>query len=68
MRLPEFTAEASLGKISEDYVLSLGAKEEAGRVLPQGYYVRQSRDGVDIVYCEAGICISHHVRTVYTMM
>lgn len=68
MRLPEFTAEASLGKKSEHFVLSSRSEAEAGRVLPQGYYVRQSGDGVDIVYCEAGICISHHVRTVYTMM
>jgi hypothetical protein len=35
MRLPEFTAEASLGKIRVHYVLMSGRAAEAGRVLPQ---------------------------------
>ena len=35
MRLPEFTAEASLGKTRESYILTSGTEAEAGRVLPQ---------------------------------
>lgn len=35
MRLPEFTAEASLGKIRESYVLTSKTAAETGRVLPQ---------------------------------
>ena len=67
MTIPGFAAEASLGKTRASYNLTPGAPAETGRVLPQGYIVRQSGDGVDIIYCEAGICITNHVRTVYRL-
>jgi hypothetical protein len=35
MRLPKFTAEASLGKKEETYILTSGALADTGRVLPQ---------------------------------
>lgn len=38
MRLPEFTAEASLGKVEESYILTSEAPAETGRVLPQQHH------------------------------
>ncbi len=35
MRLPEFTAEASLGKVKDHYALAVGHAQESGIVLPQ---------------------------------
>jgi hypothetical protein len=35
MRLPEFTAEASLRKKEESYILTSGPSVDTGRVLPQ---------------------------------
>jgi hypothetical protein len=68
MTIPGFAADASLGNTAESYVLTPGAPAETGQVLPQGYTIRQAGDGVDITYCEAGICINHHVKTVYPLV
>jgi len=48
MRLPEFTAEASLGKIREGYLLASKALAATGSVVPQGLWVTPWGD---IVYC-----------------
>jgi hypothetical protein len=52
MRLPQFTAEASLAKTTQRYILAAGAAAETGKVIPQGYQIRYYGDGgYDIYYC-----------------
>jgi len=38
MSMPGFTAEASLAKIGQRYILTPGAPAETGSVLPQGCF------------------------------
>ena len=45
MRIPEFTAEASLGKIRDHYMRITGTAARADGVLPQ------------VIECEPGYCI-----------
>jgi hypothetical protein len=40
MKMPGFTAEASLGEIKDSYALALGHAEESGTVLPQSVCCR----------------------------
>ena len=60
MRLPEFTAEASLGKIGESYAVRSKALAEIGSVQPQGLYIAPEGD---IVFCsnEGGVSICYTV-------
>jgi len=62
MNTPGFTAEASLNRTRESYRPTAGTATESGKVLPQGYYVRQTGDGFDIVICEPGYgcTVFHH--------
>jgi len=48
MRLPNFTAEASLGETKKQYTLCSRIEAEAGKVVPQGYIL--SPNG-DLWYC-----------------
>ncbi|HEV2177601.1 MAG TPA: hypothetical protein VGW33_10445 [Terriglobia bacterium] len=48
MSAPGFTAEASLGKIRENYVPTSRTQAETGGVQPQGIWVTQWGD---IIYC-----------------
>ncbi len=48
MSIPAFTAEASLGKPTESYVLRSDAPATTGKVEPQGLWVTQWGD---IIYC-----------------
>jgi hypothetical protein len=45
MTMPRFTAEASLGKLSETYVLTPNGPAETGMVLPQHIIVRPPHCG-----------------------
>lgn len=69
MTIPGFTAEASLAKTMQHYVLASGAAAEAGRVLPQGLFV--SPNG-DLIYCynEGGFsgCFTVRRHIAYTLM
>lgn len=66
MSMPGFTAETSLGKMRDSYVLTTEARAETGRVLPQGFHVTPNGD---LIFCynEGGIsgCFTIH-RHVYT--
>ncbi len=48
MRMPEFTAEASLGRSSENYTLASQRSREIGGVLPQSARVIHG-SGYDII-------------------
>jgi hypothetical protein len=68
MRLPEFTAEASLGKIEEPYISTSGTTAEAGRILPQGY-VHTPGGGLIYCYNEGGFSGCFTIRTgLHTLM
>ena len=59
MRLPKFTAEASLGKTRGHYVLTSGAAAESGRVLPQLHPRPEICAGCYsgwVYVCESGAC------------
>ncbi len=45
MTMPRFTAEASLGKTNESYILTSKAPAGTGRVLPQHIIVRPPHCG-----------------------
>ena len=64
MSMPEFTAEASLGKIKESYTLTLGFGAAGGKVLPQGFCL-PDEGGITCYQCwdEGGFsgCITHRI-------
>jgi len=65
MRLPEFTAEASLGKTSEHYSLSTDLVSESGRVQPQGLFVNPNGD---LVYCDSTVgCFVVRRKRIYNL-
>ncbi|MBV8451859.1 MAG: hypothetical protein JOZ29_06250 [Deltaproteobacteria bacterium] len=61
MRLPEFTAEASLGNLTKVYALRSNDHGHGGGVLPQGLFVDQNGN---IWYCDeiVGCTQVGHVR------
>jgi hypothetical protein len=48
MNIPGFTAEASLGKTRDRYILASGTSVDAGGVLPQFY--RRFGNYIEIIY------------------
>lgn len=54
MRVPEFTAEASLGKTRERYILTSGTAARSESVLPQ--FVRGTDLPTAQVICIGGSC------------
>lgn len=57
MRLPEFTAEASLSKVRSHYNLTSGAAGETGNIVqPQSYSIHRYGNLTVITVCDGGIC------------
>ncbi len=61
MHLPEFTAEASLGKVNNVYGLTPEVTGGTGSVLPQGFHVTPAGD---LIFCDpdAGCWKIGHTR------
>jgi hypothetical protein len=49
MTMPRFTAEASLQKTKQHYVLASGAAAETGSVLPQAFIITGN---LHLLYCD----------------
>jgi hypothetical protein len=54
MTMPGFTAEASLQKTKQYYVLASGGAAEAERVLPQGFIITKN---LHLIYCDENGCM-----------
>jgi len=66
MRIPGFTAEASIENIKEGYALTLKARTKTGNVQPQGLFVNPNGD---LVYCDNYVgCIVVRHKLKHTLM
>jgi len=69
MKIPGFTAQASLGKTKEHYDLTSGTTVAAGKIVPQGFI---NTPNGDLVYCynEGGFsgCFTVMHHHAYTLM
>jgi hypothetical protein len=54
MRMPGFTAEASLAKTKQHYALAAAPRADAGRVVPQGLFVNPTNHHLIYCYDEGG--------------
>ena len=70
MRMPGFTAEASLVKTKQRHALAPVAAANAGRVVPQGLFVNPSNHHLIYCYDEGGFsgCVDLGYRGPITLM
>ncbi len=69
MRLPEFTAEASLGKTREAYFLLPHVAADTGSaVRPQGFVIRHWGNVIYFAYCDQSGCYYEQVINPHVLM
>jgi hypothetical protein len=69
LRMPGFTAEASLAKTTQHYALAPPAAADAGRVIPQGLFVNPLSGHLFFCYDEGGFsgCVDLGYRGPFTL-